>query len=473
MGALPSAVADRLPDTASGVEGRLEGAEGQYLASLTLASRFSLGVAFAGDDVPPSGTVFDRLLVMLPQGEMELSRCRFDAERLPRAHGRLVFLDDVFDCHSLIGDGRRVDLTSSLQKLSLFLSQSEAVRPEFKQFVADCRYGLSTFEKLLGEQERTYLYEPPSVREAAQEALLKAVEPDFNRFFGEQIARLDSLVDGLGRDEYERHGTYLRRVMWDFIMCSAFLQRTNLRPRGYAGDAEIMRMLYENRYVGEFVFNKLMHKHPVDAPAAQAVRYRRTLIVERLREVERRFASPSQRLRFLSVACGPAWELRDLYVSPEDVWRWSGALLDQDSEALAMAGEAVAGLEAQLGNPLRIDYVNDSVRTMLRTANLAERLGRFHFVYSMGLFDYLTPPVAKAVLGKLYDLLVPGGSIVVGNYHIQNPTRHYMAYWCDWVLYNRSEEEMFELGADLAGARMALTFDENRCQMFLQVDRMS
>jgi extracellular factor (EF) 3-hydroxypalmitic acid methyl ester biosynthesis protein len=89
----------------------------------------------------------------------------------------------------------------------------------------------------------------------------------------------------------------------------------------------------------------------------------------------------------------------------------------------------------------------------------------------MGLFDYLTPPVAAAVLRRLYALLHPGGTLLVGNFHVGNPNRNYMAYWLDWVLYHRTEDDLRELGAQLPGARVQVGFDPTRCQMFLEIVR--
>jgi extracellular factor (EF) 3-hydroxypalmitic acid methyl ester biosynthesis protein len=131
----------------------------------------------------------------------------------------------------------------------------------------------------------------------------------------------------------------------------------------------------------------------------------------------------------------------------------------------------VARLEGTLGRPLRVEYLADSVRTMLRGRGLEARLGRFDFVYSMGLFDYLTPPVARAVLARLFDLLAPGGVLLVGNYHASNPSRLYMEYWLDWCLYHRTEASFLELAADLPASRREITFDETGCQMFLRLER--
>ena len=110
---------------------------------------------------------------------------------------------------------------------------------------------------------------------------------------------------------------------------------------------------------------------------------------------------------------------------------------------------------------------------MLRTRDLKRALGRHHFVYSMGLFDYLTTPVARAIMVKAYDLREPGGTLLVGNYHEATPTRWHMFYWADWSLVYRTEEGFLELtqGLDPAPASAAIEFDESRCQMFLRVKK--
>jgi len=106
---------------------------------------------------------------------------------------------------------------------------------------------------------------------------------------------------------------------------------------------------------------------------------------------------------------------------------------------------------------------------MLRNPQLFERWGQFHFIYSLGLFDYLTPPVAKRVLKKLYDLLLPGGQLLIGNFHINNPNRYYMEYWMDWVVYYRTEEAFTDLSNDIQGAESSVFYDETGVQMFLNV----
>jgi len=81
--------------------------------------------------------------------------------------------------------------------------------------------------------------------------------------------------------------------------------------------------------------------------------------------------------------------------------------------------------------------------------------------------------VARAVLARLFDLLRPGGVLVVGNYHARNPSRLYMEYWLDWRLFHRTEATFLELAEDLPASRREITFDTTGCQMFLTLERAS
>ena len=118
-----------------------------------------------------------------------------------------------------------------------------------------------------------------------------------------------------------------------------------------------------------------------------------------------------------------------------------------------------------------MDYLNESVRTLLAMPQIDAEWGQFDFVYSMGLFDYLTPPAASLAIGKLYQLLKPGGEMVIGNFHVSNPSRIYMEYWLDWVLYHRTEEDFTGMLKGVSDAEIKLFFEDSKVQMFLHVAR--
>lgn len=290
------------------------------------------------------------------------------------------------------------------------------------------------------------------------------------QFFDSTLKELEEEIADFDKKDHQSHGFYFRKQVWEFILGSEFLRRTNLKPRGYVGDSQMIFMCYENDYRGNFVFNRLIHKHPLETEAGHGVRNRRVFIPQVLRRVQKEFSGlPKWGFKFMSVACGSAVELQDVFMNADDSEAFHCVLFDQDVRALNEAKEGIEQIIKTRGIHSKIDYLNESVRTMLRNPQLFERWGQFHFIYSLGLFDYLTPPVAKRILKKLYDLLLPGGQLLIGNFHINNPNRYYMEYWMDWVVYYRTEEAFTDLSNDIQGAESSVFYDETGIQMFLNV----
>ena len=440
--------------------------------SASSASRLCLHVTF--DDARiPDGTELQWVELEVEQ-VVRLGRCRFTADggAAEESTGRLLFLDDIYDCQSLVRDGKFMDLRGFFQNLPLVLSQRERIRPEFKEYCARLAYDLSVYKRFFDEQEEIIAEEPGEVALAAREALLKTEGGRFLGFLDEKIRELDALVQAYTYEEHERHGFYLRRLLWPYLVAGEFLRRSNLKPRGYSGDAEMMIMAYENAYVGQHTFSQLMHKHAVETRAAEAVRSRRRLVPRVLREVMERVGELAPRgFHVLSLAAGPATEIEELIRDAADARRFDLSFLDQDPFALNLAAATVRRVEAAHGEPLSVHYLQDSVRTMIRSRDLGGVIGRHHFVYSMGLFDYLSAPVARVVLAKVWEVVRPGGTLLVGNFHASTPTRYHMAYWGDWSLWYRTEATFMALsdGLDCSAAR--IDFDETGCQMFLRLDK--
>jgi extracellular factor (EF) 3-hydroxypalmitic acid methyl ester biosynthesis protein len=469
MAAFPSTVAE-LGAAAPSFSGRLH-LQGRIVpANLALASRLSLLAELEAEHVA-DGALISGLEVHVNGGIQRLGPCQFKASA-KRGCGRLYFTEHLYDCRALLLEGRVVDLRSLFDSVPAVLAQKEQIRPEFREHVAALTYDLAVYKRFFDEQDQFLAAEPSEAAERAGEALLRTEGRRFLAFLDRKVAELEHVVRGYTREEHERHGFYLRRQLWHYLLTSEFFRRTNLKPSGYAGDAELMVMIYENSYVGTSTFGRLMHKHPVETRAADAVRARRGLIPGALREaLARAPAREGGRFRFLSLACGPAYELLDVFRDGEDLRRLECVLLDQDTSALELARGVVRRIEAERGAAPAVRYFEDSVRTMLRTRDLPQRFGQHEFVYSMGLFDYLTAPVARAVLARAWELLAPGGTLLVGNYHVGNPTRIHMDYWADWPLTYRTEESFLALADKLPCAARAIEFDETRCQMFLRLEK--
>ena len=435
------------------------------------ASKFSLFFRYTQDQ--PAGEL-DQSVSLLIQNNgdsVQLGPCRvLSGPNLNGDDGRLVFTDDVYDIRSLLNHRRVINLKSAFDDLPFILNRKNNIKSVFKDFTADLAYDLSVYKKLFDDLDFQYSEEPQDVKSLIQKAVIESEGQQFMQFFHKSVEALNGLVADFNPEEHQLHGFYFRKQLRKFILCCALMTRTNLKPRGYAGDSAMMKMIYSNTYQGDSTFCKLMQKYTVGVPAAQSVRNRRELIVRhlrRFREKQRR-GTPNE-IKVLSVACGPACELDDILKTPADFEKFHFTLLDQDKKALDEAATVISNIEQRSGASVKVDYSNISVRLMLGKKPFKSNTRKFHFIYSMGLFDYLSTPIAAAVLNKLHQLLLPEGELIVGNFHISNPSKHFMEYWGDWHLIHRDEQDMRNLLPHLSDSKLSVIFEETGSQMFLDI----
>jgi extracellular factor (EF) 3-hydroxypalmitic acid methyl ester biosynthesis protein len=438
---------------------------------VAFASKSSMFVKYLNGYRPLSGMNFEGLTLVMDQKELELGKCLFSSSNTnPSFDGRLLFTDDVYNFNDIMVNGSVSNLETHFQKLPVILTQKSKVRANFVAYTANLIYDLNAYRSFFDQLDQEYSPEPPEVYSRIQSIVIEKEGPGFRRFFNERLEKLEALVGNFSADENQSHGYYFRRQIWPFISSSEFLMRTNLKPQGYAGDFRTITMVYENEYIGGSIFSRLMHKHPIETEAAQAVRSRRKVIKRELAEIVRR-KKGKQKTHIVSIACGPVCEVEDILTSPEDADEYRFTLLDQDPDALSAAEANLARRERELRVTADYKLLNESVRTLLRYDDLDERIGSATFIYSLGLYDYLTDRIAVALTRSLYELLQPGGTLMLGNFHTRNPTRVYMEYWMDWVLYYRDTTEFLQMAAGLPASRAEIKFDETGCHMFLIIHK--
>ncbi len=404
---------------------------------------------------------------------VELGPCRILPDQdLIGYDGRLVFLYDVYEIQSLLKHNKVIKLQGLFSHLPQLMARKDKVKQPFKDYVANLVFDLQVYRQMFDQLDSETDAEPEEVKRAVQEAIIRTEGPVFRRFLQGSLDEMAVLVDGFIPKEHQRHGFYFRNHLWEFILSCPFAARACLKPRGYAGDSGQMRMIYLNEYQGDTTFSKLLHKHAVEHTASQSVRNR----IELIPRLINGYCDDSQiadldKIDVLSVGSGAAFELRDVYQTPGDCHKYNFTLFDQDPVALKEAAHLATEIERQIGATPEIKYIEGSVRTMLFSRRLMEPRGKFDFIYSMGLFDYLNSRVAEAVLNRLYKLLKPGGQLVVGNFNVSNPSRYYMEYWGDWVLMHRTEEEFVNLFTETSTATVSVKYDETGSQMFLIINK--
>jgi hypothetical protein len=91
------------------------------------------------------------------------------------------------------------------------------------------------------------------------------------------------------------------------------------------------------------------------------------------------------------------------------------------------------------------------------------RKDNYDLVYSAGLYDYIkTFPEDHskgtiALTRRLFDLVKPGGALILGNFNPSNPPdiRFVMDYLCDWRLIYRTKEEILQFAQTIPEQEIA------------------
>ena len=270
-------------------------------------------------------------------------------------------------------------------------------------------------------------------------ALREAVEPCLEVLRRELGFSAPGLWRAASRYFHDRFGT--------LIDLSPVAARCFHKPLGYAGDFEMMNMIYRNESLGDTLFGRSLSRALLDSDAGQAVRHRARYLAGKITAAAAR-GGPHRPARILSVAAGPAMELQQILRTDPALLRAGRAeiaLLDQDASALRHAREQIGARAAQARVEVTLRCLHTSIRTVI-TQGLT---GCYDLIYSAGLFDYLADRTARAASARLVQALAPGGHAVIGNFGTANPTRPLLELILDWPLHHRSASDLYQLFGDI------------------------
>jgi extracellular factor (EF) 3-hydroxypalmitic acid methyl ester biosynthesis protein len=241
--------------------------------------------------------------------------------------------------------------------------------------------------------------------------------------------------------------------------------RAFTKPRGYAGDAVMMDMMYAAEpgfdlpeVAGISELGRQLYEYQIQSPAPKAVRARRRIICEKVDNL----AIRTPKAHILSLACG---HLRETYDCPAlregRLGRY--VAIDQDKESLAV-------VEREVG-PLGVETLAASVRDMLKGR---VTLTNFDLVYTTGLYDYLTEPVARRLCEILFSMLNPGGRLLIANFLPSISNVGYMEAFADWWLIYRNEAQLLQCSATLPVEqieKISTFMEEEKNIAFLELER--
>lgn len=264
--------------------------------------------------------------------------------------------------------------------------------------------------------------------------------------------------------------------LWDEIIClcaahplreiirqDPFSARSFDKPRGYAGDAVLIDYIYSgNCRLGEqepvTALGEAIFRYNCNTPACAAVRTRRDLVASIIDQI----CSINDHPRILSVACG---HLREATICRSVSSGNAGPIvaLDQDQLSISVVDREVS----EYG----VIPVCNSIKALFR-GELAHE--KFDFIYSTGLYDYLDDRIASRLTSRLFDMLDPGGRLLVANFVPGIWGAAYMETFMDWRLIYRTPEELDAMACHISESEIArrLTFTEKNSNIvFLEITR--
>lgn len=246
---------------------------------------------------------------------------------------------------------------------------------------------------------------------------------------GLRTIRLESTAEEWGRLVQTK---ILTHPVKDLIHSDPMTRRSFRKPRGYAGDAVVLDMIYGHpagspKNISELGQNIMTFLSNVGA--ARAVRYRRAYLARLIDSL----ADQKENPKVLSVACGHLREFELSQAARDGAVREFMAI-DQDSKSLA----SVRRDYAQHGIKASNASVTDIIKMKFKMEDL-------DLVYSSGLYDYLHQGLAQLLTKRLFEMLADGGVLLLTNFLPAIGAVGYMESYMAWHLIYRDEAEMMGL----------------------------
>jgi extracellular factor (EF) 3-hydroxypalmitic acid methyl ester biosynthesis protein len=280
------------------------------------------------------------------------------------------------------------------------------------------------------------------------------VVPAINNLF----ERFEVVAQRIEPDMQPAHRAFGKRQLHPLLLCSPFVYRTFQKPLGYAGDYEMVNMMFRDPCEGSTLFAKMVNTYALQLPPIVAHRNRIVYLKERLLQETRRVAGQHRAMKVFNLGCGPAHEIQQFLAETPLSNEAQFSLADFNDETLAHTQGVLSDLKTRHGRRTPIQLSKKSVHHMLKQGDRriqVPKAEQYDLVYCAGLFDYLSDKVCRKLMDIFYDLLAPGGLLIATNVD-NHSSRNEMEYFLEWNLIHRNTAQMTSLTPGQAAPDQAL-----------------
>jgi extracellular factor (EF) 3-hydroxypalmitic acid methyl ester biosynthesis protein len=322
------------------------------------------------------------------------------------------------------------------------------VTPEYKIAVADLQTFLTDARLWLEQVELGIRASPSGGRTQLEQQVARQLAHSVVPAIASLFERFESVAQKVPEELQLAHRAFAKRQIHPLLLTSPFVYRTFCKPLGYAGDYEVVNMMFREPFEGSSLFSKLINTYALQLPPIVAHRNRIEFLVRLLTEETCRVAAEHRPARIFSLGCGPAQEVQRFMRRDGLAACAQFTLLDFNDETLAYTNKVLSELVRDKGGlaaPVRL--VKKSVQQLLRQAERTVHhapADQYDFIYCAGLFDYLSDKICAKLAGILYESLAPGGLLLLTNVD-QHPSRGEMECFLEWHLVYRTPQQLLRL----------------------------
>lgn len=285
--------------------------------------------------------------------------------------------------------------------------------------------------------------------------VLQELFPSFSLTLDKKLTQIEDIIESLtvSHREIPHHKQYYQTHLHPFLLTSPLNHRAYVKPLGYAGDYEMIRMVHEDAFNGSTLFSRLVNHYSISLPIAKAARKRTEYLCEKIYEVvTQHHKSP---VEILSVGSGPALEFKMLFEKhPEITHHISLTLLDQEIQALQFSQAHLHENQMTYNSKINMNSIHQKIEDYFGQYEKQNRRKTYDFIYSFGLFDYFDYKVSRLMIKCLLHLIHPGGRLLIANCSLDgHHHRYFMEYGLEWYLIYRDRDELIKLTEGISKAK--------------------
>lgn len=366
----------------------------------------------------------------------------------------------LVDVDRIVENQKIIHYKSAIKENCISLNEIKQIPNDYKAIVADYRYFL---EKFQNEFDRPYVNE-------AKDKVIKEVYPLFKSFMDEIYQKLHLAVRKLSLQDHELYKNYFQKQLLSLLLCSPFISHSFQKPYGYSGDFEMVLKVLDREIEGKNLLGKLLNMFVWNMDVTKAHRNRIDYLVKKIDEI----VSKKSDAKILSIGSGPAREIKKFIDESRNKYECSFTLIDFDTRALNFSQEEILTSIKSARSEIKVEFINKSVRQIIKSKSCDFNAGKYDLVYCAGLFDYLSDSFCSRLLEIMASHLSDEGMLIATNVTDYNFYQYVMEFMGEWYLTHRSVDDMFKLASNLEQnwkMQLGVDLDETKVNVLLNAKK--